>query len=63
MNGDAVFMCIYDMTGKQIDKQTISERGNVSLMLNNEKLNSGMYLYSLIVDGKINDTKRMIVSK
>ncbi len=51
------------MTGKQIDKQTISERGNVSLMLNNEKLNSGMYLYSLIVDGKIIDTKRMIVSK
>lgn len=55
-------MYIYDMTGKQIDKLTISERGNVSLTLNNDKLNSGMYLYSLIVDGKIIDTKRMIVS-
>ena len=62
-SANTAFMCIYDMTGKQIDKQTISERGNVSLMLNNEKLNSGMYLYSLIVDGKIIDTKRMIVSK
>lgn len=56
-------MCIYDMTGKQIDKQIISERGNISFTLNSEKLNSGMYLYSLIVDGKIIDTKRMIVSK
>lgn len=54
---------IYDMNGHQIDGRTISERGNTSLTIQGSSLDAGMYLYSLITDGVVVDTKRMILTK
>lgn len=54
---------IYDMNGHQIDRMTISERGNASLTIEGSSLDAGMYLYSLITDGAVVDTKRMILTK
>lgn len=54
---------IYDMTGKQIKQIEISERGNVTISVTSEGLPAGMYLYSLIADGKVASTKRMILTK
>lgn len=54
---------IYDMTGIQISQTTVTDRGNTSIKITNDGLNAGMYLYSLIVDGQLIDTKRMIVTK
>jgi len=54
---------IYDMNGHQIDSRTIFERGNVSVIIEGSSLDAGMYLYSLITDGMVVDTKRMILTK
>lgn len=54
---------IYDMNGKQIDKYLISERGNTNVEISASSLAAGMYMYSLITDGKVIDTKRMILTE
>ena len=54
---------IYDMNGHQIDSRTIAERRNASLTIQGSSLDAGMYLYSLITDGTVVDTKRMILTK
>ena len=54
---------IYDLNGKQIAEYPVDERGNTSVTIEGNSLNAGMYLYSLITDGKVIDTKRMIWTK
>ena len=54
---------IYDMQGTQKKSYQISVRGNGSLTINGFELRAGMYLYSLIVDGKEIDTKKMILTE
>ena len=54
---------IYDMNGKQIQQIALTERGNSSVTISGGELNAGMYLYSLIADGQVIDTKRMILTK
>ena len=61
VNDAAIF--IYNMNGEQIEKLSIRERGNVSISINGYKLEAGMYLYSLITDGCLIDTKRMVLTK
>ena len=55
-------ICIFDMTGKTIKKLPISS-GMESVSVGGYELGEGMFLYSLIVNGKEIDTKRMIISK
>lgn len=57
------FLCIYDMNGKQIDKIVIDERGTTRVSILGTSLTEGMYLYSLIADGKVAGTKKMILTK
>ena len=54
---------IYDMNGKQIAVYPIAQRGATSITIEGESLEAGMYLYALIADGKVIDTKRMILTK
>ena len=54
---------VYDMNGKQIAEYPVDGRGNTSIIIEGSSLDAGMYLYSLIADGKIIDTKRMILTK
>lgn len=56
-------LLIYDMNGKQIDQFNLAEKGMGSIVLEGSRLDAGMYLYSLIVDGKVIDVKRMILTK
>ena len=56
-------ICIYDMNGTQLEQINITERGSSSVQIDGYKLNAGMYLYSLIADGKVIDTKRMVLTK
>ncbi len=53
---------IFDMTGKTIKKQPISS-GDSSVSVNGWELGEGMFLYSLIVNGQVIDTKRMVISR
>ena len=55
-------ICIFDMTGKTIKKLPISS-GMDSVSMGGYELGEGMFLYSLIVNGQVIDTKRMVISK
>ena len=57
------YLYLYDMTGKQIEKIRINERGLGSVTIQGASLSAGMYLYSLIADGEEVATKRMILTK
>ena len=54
---------IYDLNGRELNVYPLSEFGRTELSVDLERFESGMYIYSLIADGQIVDTKRMIVSK
>ena len=54
---------IYDMSGVQQRSYPISQFGENSLTITAKDLTAGMYLYSLIADGQVIDTKRMILTK
>ncbi|OUN69982.1 hypothetical protein B5G10_10830 [Barnesiella sp. An55] len=51
------------MQGAQIRRIEIAERGENQVTLQGSELSAGMYIYSLIADGKEIDSKRMILTK
>ena len=53
---------IFNMQGVMM-RQIQIQRQQKSVIINGSELTAGMYLYSLIVDGKEVDTKRMILTK
>ena len=56
------YIYIFDMTGK-MQKQLPIDASMQSITINGYELSAGMYIYSLVVNGKEMDTKRMILSK
>lgn len=56
------YIYIFDMTGKTL-KQIPVDASMQSVTVNGYELSSGIYLYSLVVNGQEIDTKRMILSK
>lgn len=57
------FLFIYDMNGKQIRQIPISQKGNASVVIAGSQLQAGIYLYSLVADNQVIDTKQMILTK
>ena len=55
-------ICIFDMTGKMLKKMPVSS-GETSVTVSGWELGEGMFLYTLIVNGREIDTKRMIITK
>jgi hypothetical protein len=58
--GNAAIM-IYTLEGKQLKNIRVYDRGDVSVKISGNELPAGMYLYTLIADGKVVDTKKMIL--
>ncbi len=56
-------MVFYDMYGKEIKKMEIKDRGFAHVDAETENLAVGIYSYSLQIDGKIIDTKKMVKQK
>lgn len=54
-------MFIYDLSGKQIQNVPVAERGETNITVYASDLSAGMYIYTLVVDGKVVVTRRMIV--
>ena len=62
-NANEAMICIYDLTGSQIVRFDLRDRGIISsFTVRGNQLKAGMYIYSLIVDGREIDTKRMILT-
>lgn len=53
---------IHNLNGVEIKSFMITESGEGNITINDAILNSGMYLYTLIVDNAIIETKRMILT-
>jgi hypothetical protein len=53
---------IYDMQGTQIKKIQINGKGDESISIQGSELRAGMYMYTLIIDGKEIDTRKMILT-
>jgi trimeric autotransporter adhesin len=56
------FMNVYDLSGKQVKTFSLTEKGAASIVMTSDKLAAGIYIYSIIADGKVMDSKRMIVA-
>ena len=54
---------IYDMSGKQVQSLPVTERGETDITVYARDLTAGMYIYTLVVDGKVEVTRRMIVEE
>jgi hypothetical protein len=54
---------IYNMNGLQIKSIQITQMGKGSVTINGSELSPGMYLYTLIADGKEVATKHMILTE
>lgn len=54
---------IYDMNGTEFVAFSIETFGRGELTIDGGTLHAGMYLYSLIADGQLIDTKQMILTK
>ena len=53
-------ICIFDMTGKTLKKLPVS-LGMESVSVNGYELGEGLFLYSLVVNGREIDTKKMVI--
>ncbi|MCL1937807.1 MAG: tail fiber domain-containing protein [Candidatus Azobacteroides sp.] len=56
-------LCINNLQGTQIKQILIAQRSEGSQWISGSELTAGIYLYTLIVDGKVVDTKQMILTK
>ena len=54
---------VFDLQGQLLRTINVAERGVASVTINGSDLNAGMYIYSLVADGREIDTKRMILTK
>ena len=54
---------IYNMVGEQLNKYDISAFGEGNITISANELYAGTFLYSLVVDGKLIDTKQMIITQ
>lgn len=54
---------IYNMLGEQLGKYDISVFGDGNVTISANELYAGTFLYSLVVDGKLIDTKQMIITQ
>lgn len=54
---------ICNMTGTLLKTITLSQRGSGNETINANEFVAGMYLYSLVTDGKIVDTKQMLLTE
>ncbi len=62
-NAQSSRLIIHDLQGVEIKTFEINQKGQSGLTIIGSELKAGMYLYTLLVDNKIIDTKRMILSK
>ncbi|SHK75191.1 T9SS type A sorting domain-containing protein [Chryseobacterium polytrichastri] len=52
---------IYSISGQLVRSLSINERGNGAVRLSSNDLQSGTYVYKMTADGKLTDSKKMII--
>jgi regulator of replication initiation timing len=62
-NAGSAIINITDVNGRLIKTVPVTTQGNGQLTLDGGQLTSGIYQYSLIANGKLVDTKKMVLTK
>jgi len=62
-NSKETSLFIYNLQGKELKKVPISIKGKGNVVIKGSEFEAGMYIYSLIVDGVLIDTKTMVLTK
>lgn len=60
-NANSSYVMISDILGRKIENIPIAQKGQIDIFIDGTNFASGIYVYSLIVDGKLIDTKRMVI--
>jgi len=55
-------ICIYDLNGSQLKSYPVNPASAGSLIIKDNEFKPGTYIYSLIADGQVVDTKRMVLT-
>jgi len=61
-NVQKAMICVYDMNGSQLKCIPLNLTGYGNITINGSEFKAGMYMYSLISDGQLIDTKRMVLT-
>jgi hypothetical protein len=56
-------LLVFDLNGSLKKSFTINDKGTVNITINGNQLVSGMYYYTLLIDGQEIDTKKMILTE
>mgnify|MGYP001566911621 CR=1 FL=1 len=59
----SMYVVFYDLYGKEVNKIEIKEKGFGKIEANTENLATGIYSYSMVVNDKVIDTKKMLKNK
>ena len=62
-NAQGAYIVFYDFYGREIKKVEVKETGSGKIEADTQNLSEGVYSYSLIVNGKAVDTKKMVKMK
>ena len=54
---------VYDLQGKQVKSITVTGRGATFETIHGSELQAGMYIYSLVTDGKLVGSKQMVLTE
>ncbi|MFA5300743.1 MAG: tail fiber domain-containing protein [Lutibacter sp.] len=60
---NSALLYLYNLHGNQVKSYTVEQRNEVDIIIKASELKPGMYLYSLIADGKVIDTKTLILTE
>jgi len=61
LKGDASIN-VYDLRGKQLQSYKIEQTGEGTIEIEGSAFLPGIYLYNLIVDGYVVDSKQMVLT-
>lgn len=53
---------IYDLAGKMVKSIAVDGRGKTNVVIHASALSEGMFVYSLVVDGSVFVTRRLLVA-
>ncbi|HTF17073.1 MAG TPA: LamG-like jellyroll fold domain-containing protein [Chryseolinea sp.] len=55
-------LLVHDATGRAIRSEVLTERGEFHMAISRRDMRAGLYVYSLVVDGKVIGARKMVIS-
>ena len=55
-------IAVYDLNGLQLKEYPVYHHGKNTVTIEANEFKPGIYMYSFLVDGKLVDTKRMVIT-